>query len=288
MHMEVREQKAQSVNVLNYNEIEGRGIEEDSSRRVESAVEKSPTKTIEDIALLNVVIFFFFFTGIIANMQAYHRYSLIMAVIIYMATSVDSLVTSPVRSLLRKPSVTSLYSSPTITPPTIVSTDLSMKRKPPKTGMERITSFLEEDAKKDPSKKVPPIYEPGPYYFRILAALAYLIPIIDASDLGKYMFEAYPVVGETYNALFGTVSTIYNAVPFLPFAIFFIMSYIARAPSFPVEVRFHFAQAFMVALVQVIPSLTFGFLDKAGVPGMLVLYNAGKSLCFINAKSTLV
>ena len=53
------------------------------------------------------------------------------------------------------------------------------------------------------------------------------------------------------------------------------MSYICRAPTFPVEVRFHFAQAFMISLIQFIPSLTFGLLEKAGVPGMAVLYNTG-------------
>lgn len=33
----------------------------------------------------------------------------------------------------------------------------------------------------------------GPYQYSALAALAYLIPLVDASDLGKYMFEAYPL-----------------------------------------------------------------------------------------------
>lgn len=51
------------------------------------------------------------------------------------------------------------------------------------------------------------------------------------------------------------------------------MSYISRAASFPVAVRFHFAQAFMVSLVQFVPSLLFGFLEKGGVPGMAVAYN---------------
>ena len=32
----------------------------------------------------------------------------------------------------------------------------------------------------------------GPYTNSLIASLAYLIPIVDASDLGKYMFEAYP------------------------------------------------------------------------------------------------
>jgi hypothetical protein len=40
-------------------------------------------------------------------------------------------------------------------------------------------------------------------------------------------------------------------------------------------VRFHFAQAFMVSLVQFLPSLAFGVMDKAGVPGIPVLYNTG-------------
>lgn len=152
---------------------------------------------------------------------------------------------------------------------------LKMAEKPPKKeekfGMERLQQALEE-ADKDP-KKLPPIYDPGPYQYSLLASLAYLIPIVDASDLGKYMFEAYPAIGSAYNSAFGTIAAVYNGVPFLPFAIFFLMSYICRAPSFPVAVRFHFAQAFMVSLIQFIPSILFGFLEKGGVPGMGVLYN---------------
>lgn len=150
---------------------------------------------------------------------------------------------------------------------------MAENKKEPKVGWERLQAALEE-ADKDPKKKRgPPIYEPESYPYHLLSALAYVIPIVDASDLGKYMFEAYPAIGEVYNSLFGGVSAVYNGVPFLPFAIFFLMSYICRAPTFPVEVRFHFAQAFMISLIQFVPSLTFGLLEKAGVPGMAVLYN---------------
>jgi hypothetical protein len=94
-----------------------------------------------------------------------------------------------------------------------------------------------QEADKDPKKKKgPPIYEPGTYVTHLLASLAYIIPIVDAQDLGKYMFEAYPSIATGYNALFGSVAGIYNGVPFLPFAVFFLMSYICRAPTFPVEV----------------------------------------------------
>lgn len=132
-----------------------------------------------------------------------------------------------------------------------------------------------EEADADPKGVPPPIYEPGPYTNRALAALAYVVPIVDAADLGKYMFEAYPVTAEVYNTLFGPLSAIYNGVPFLPFAVFFLLSYVCRAPTFPVEIRFHVAQAFMLSLFQFIPSLLFGLLEKGGVPGMGVLYNTG-------------
>ena len=157
----------------------------------------------------------------------------------------------------------------------LVSRESLMAGKEEKFGWERLKAALEE-ADKDPKKKRgPPIYEPESYQYHIVSALAYLIPIVDASDLGKYMFEAYPAIGEVYNTLFGGLSAVFNGVPFLPFAVFFLMSYICRAPSFPVEVRFHFAQAFMISLVQFVPSLGFGLLEKAGVPGMAVLYNTG-------------
>lgn len=143
----------------------------------------------------------------------------------------------------------------------------------PKEGYEWLKEQLE---KVDESKpKVPPIYVPGPFTQKLVAAAAYLVPIVDSSDLGKYMFEAYPEIGSAYNTVFGPVAAIYNGVPFLPFAVFFLMSYISRAPNFPVEIRFHFAQAFVVSLIQVIPSLVFPFLEKAGVPFMGVAYNSG-------------
>ena len=83
--------------------------------------------------------------------------------------------------------------------------------------------------------------------------------------------KAYPDIGVAFNTIFGPAAAIYNGVPFLPFAVFFLMSYISRAPT--VEVRFHFAQAFMLSIIQFVPSLLFGFMEKAGVPGMAVLYN---------------
>lgn len=138
-------------------------------------------------------------------------------------------------------------------------------------GWDRLMKQLSE-AEND-EKRLPPIYVPGAYSNQALAALAYLIPIVDASDLGKYMFEAYPEVGSLYNTVFGPVAAIYNGVPFLPFAVFFGMSYICRAPNFPVEVRFHWSQAFMLSLIQFIPSLAFPFLEKAGVPGMGIGFN---------------
>lgn len=146
------------------------------------------------------------------------------------------------------------------------------EKEPEKEGLDRLQDQLRK-ADENPNSKKPPLYEPGPYTLQILAALAYVVPLVDAGDLGKYMFEAYPQVGEIYNTVLGPLSGIYNGVPFLPFAVFFLLSYICRAPSFPVEVRFHVAQAFMLSIVQFIPSFGFGLLEKGGVPGMGVLYN---------------
>jgi hypothetical protein len=139
-------------------------------------------------------------------------------------------------------------------------------------GMERLQNALKE-ADELGDKREPPIYNPGPYTMQALAALAYFVPIVDAADLGKYLFEAYPSIGSAYSTVFGPASAIYNGVPFLPFAIFFLLSYICRAPTFPTEVRFHVAQAFMLSLIQFVPSVLFGFAEKAGVPGMGVAYN---------------
>jgi hypothetical protein len=148
-------------------------------------------------------------------------------------------------------------------------------KEPEKEGWERIQALIAENDSDPKKKKGPPIYEPGTYVTHLIASLAYVIPIVDSQDLGKYMFEAYPAIAATYNGAFGSIAGIYNGVPFLPFAVFFLMSYICRAPTFPVEVRFHFAQAFMLSIIQFVPSLGFGLLEKAGVPGMAVAYNTG-------------
>ena len=73
-------------------------------------------------------------------------------------------------------------------------------------------------------------------------------------------------------------------VPFLPFALFFLMSYVCRAPTFAVELRFHFAQAFMLSIIQFIPSLLLGLLEKGGVPGLGVVYNTGIRVFFLLSK----
>jgi len=154
---------------------------------------------------------------------------------------------------------------------TVFKADNEQKNKEEEDGFTRLQKALEE-ADKNPKKR-PPIYEPGSYITHMIAALAYVIPIVDSSDLGKYMFEAYPATLGAYSTVFGPIAGIYNGVPFLPFAVFFLMSYICRAPTFPVEVRFHFSQAFMLSIIQFVPSLLFGLLEKGGVPGMAVLYN---------------
>lgn len=154
--------------------------------------------------------------------------------------------------------------------------DKPKKRWQDMTGFERFQAAMKEyeETKDDPKKrKGPPIYPPGPYQNSVLASLAYVIPIVDASDLSKYMFQAYPALGDAYSTVYGPLAAIYNGVPFLPFALFFLMSYVCRAPNFPTEVRFHFSQAFMIGLFQFVPSLLFGFLEKAGVPGMAIAYN---------------
>ena len=159
---------------------------------------------------------------------------------------------------------------------------MSDKKIEEKQGFERLIEFLSPRKVEDSIKKRgPPIYEPGSYPTHLIAALAYVVPILDASDFGKYMFEAYPSIGSAYNLVFGPASAIYNGVPFLPFVIYFGMSYICRAPTFPVEVRFHFSQAFIISILQFIPVLLFGLLEKGGVPGMAVLYNTRKFCCSI-------
>lgn len=63
-----------------------------------------------------------------------------------------------------------------------------------KYGWDLIKDALSGDDDKDPKKKPqgPPIYEPESYPIHAVAALAYVVPLLDAFDLGKYIFEAYP------------------------------------------------------------------------------------------------
>lgn len=166
-----------------------------------------------------------------------------------------------------------------VSAPAVFEVPVAFAARKDETNSTGISWLMEkiDKADKDPKNKnkPPPFYTPGPLPQRLLAAAAYLVPLVDAADMGKYLFAAYPQVGEVFNGAFGPLSAVYNGVPFLPFAIFFLMSYVSRAPSFPTEVRFHFAQAFIISLVQFVPSFLLGLAEKAGVPGMAVLYNSG-------------
>ena len=66
--------------------------------------------------------------------------------------------------------------------------DKSKQKEPELEGWARLQSQLEE-AEKSGKGNRPPIYEPGPYQVHLLSALAYVIPIVDSQELGKYMFE---------------------------------------------------------------------------------------------------
>ena len=196
---------------------------------------------------------------------------LLCVVVALTGTHVSAFMSS--KGLLRSKNMMKMaYGTSTVAYPTVLKADDNEKKSnEEEDGFTRLQKALEE-ADKNPKKR-PPIYEPGSYITHIIAALAYVIPIVDSSDLGKYMFEAYPATLGAYSTVFGPIAGIYNGVPFLPFAVFFLMSYICRAPTFPVEVRFHFSQAFMLSIIQFVPSLLFGLLEKGGVPGMGVLYN---------------
>ena len=80
---------------------------------------------------------------------------------------------------------------------TLESSALSMaddnkpkEKEPELEGWARLQQQL-ADAEKSGKGNRPPVYEPGPYQVHLLSALAYVIPIVDSQDLGKYMFEVY-------------------------------------------------------------------------------------------------
>ncbi len=105
------------------------------------------------------------------------------------------------------------------------SLSMSSKEKPPtKEGYAWLKEQLEK-LENDKKERPPPLYEPGPYSQKLLAASAYFIPVVDSLDLGKYMFEAYPEVGSVFSTAFGPLAAIYNGVPFLSFSVFFFMIY---------------------------------------------------------------
>jgi hypothetical protein len=59
----------------------------------------------------------------------------------------------------------------------------------------------------------------------------------------------------------------------------YICTYVFTYMYTYIQVRFHFAQAFMLSIIQFIPSLGFGLLEKAGVPNLAILYNTGTAFC---------
>ena len=61
-----------------------------------------------------------------------------------------------------------------------------------------------------------------------------------------------------------------------------MLSYIARAPTFPVETRFHASQAFMLSILQFPASVLFPIMEKAGVPGKFVGFKPYLVLTLLN------
>jgi len=90
---------------------------------------------------------------------------------------------------------------------------------------------------------------------RLLAGLPYLLPLLDALPLGKYIFIQYPYVARAM-AVLAPVQSVYYSIPFLPFIVFLgVYSGIVSNTNLSRFIRYNAMQAVLLDILLIIPQL---------------------------------
>eukprot|EP00882_Tetradesmus_deserticola_P016160 GHRQ01017239.1.p1 GENE.GHRQ01017239.1~~GHRQ01017239.1.p1 ORF type:complete len:215 (+),score=60.66 GHRQ01017239.1:193-837(+) len=117
---------------------------------------------------------------------------------------------------------------------------------------------------------------------RGIAALTYLLPLLDALPYGRYVFMQFPFIARAMAPL-APVAYIYNSVPFLPFLLFIgVYSFIVNNQSMGRFIRYNAMQAVLLDVLLIIPSVLMGSVLRPPEGGAaLQLYESGLNTIFL-------
>ena len=97
---------------------------------------------------------------------------------------------------------------------------------------------------------------------RLLSCLPYVLPLLDGSQFGVYMYQRIPPLGMAKHFLLDPMLHLYTAIPFGGLLLFVGFSFLGRNQNLPRLIRFNIMQAILVDIALVFPEL-FGGAAKA-------------------------
>ncbi|WIA22582.1 hypothetical protein OEZ86_009568 [Tetradesmus obliquus] len=117
---------------------------------------------------------------------------------------------------------------------------------------------------------------------RAIAALPYLLPLLDALPYGRYVFLQFPFIARAMAPL-APVAYLYNSVPFLPFILFIgVYSFIVNNQSMGRFIRYNAMQAVLLDILLIIPSVLMSSVLRPPEGGVaLQLYEQGLNTIFL-------
>lgn len=119
---------------------------------------------------------------------------------------------------------------------------------------------------------------------RVVAALAYLLPLVDGLQFGLPLLQVAPFLFPFF-AILSIPSTILNAIPFGTLILFIIMSALSNNRELPRLVRFNLQQAVLLDIFLFIPSILTGLFSMVagGTGGAAAAINLGIFILLILA-----
>lgn len=113
---------------------------------------------------------------------------------------------------------------------------------------------------------------------RIVAALPYLLPLLDAMPYAKFLMFQYPFIARAFAPL-APLMYVFHSFPFAPFLIFLaVYSGIVNNQSFSRFVRYNAMQAVALDVLLIIPQVILDNLikppqDELGLQAYMTAYN---------------
>eukprot|EP00879_Flechtneria_rotunda_P003855 GHRR01004095.1.p1 GENE.GHRR01004095.1~~GHRR01004095.1.p1 ORF type:complete len:226 (+),score=37.11 GHRR01004095.1:287-964(+) len=117
---------------------------------------------------------------------------------------------------------------------------------------------------------------------RVIAALPYLLPLLDALPYGRYIFLQYPFVARAMAPL-APLALLYNSIPFAPFILFLaVYSFIVNNQNLSRFIRINAMQAVLLDVLLIIPQVLMDDVVHPPPGGAgLQLYESGTNTIFL-------